>query len=214
LQCDNGCFSSFPAGCARQVEEETEGKERASTKKKTTKCLPSYGYVKQKRSEKVLPLAVVFVEVPFSELCLKLENSTTQVLVTGGGGFLGRYLVSKLQKKRILNEHLVESITVLDCRGEQTQEDCGPSIKLFPNAPTPAGAVKVENWTANITDKKAIREAMLACTGNKGLPQQFAVFHLASIMSGQGEEDFDKCVAVNIEGELSGPSGRVSTEDK
>jgi len=123
------------------------------------------------------------------------------VLVTGGGGFLGRYLVSKLQKRRILNEHIVESITVLDCKGEQTQEDCGPSIKLFPNTPAPAGAVRVENWVANITDRKAIMEAMLAITGNQGMPQQLAIFHLASIMSGQGEEDFDKCVSVNIEGE-------------
>jgi hypothetical protein len=31
--------------------------------------------------------------------------------------------------------------------------------------------------------------------------QQVTVFHLASVMSGEGEADFEKCYRVNVEGQ-------------
>jgi len=48
--------------------------------------------------------------------------------------------------------------------------------------------------TGNITDKKTVDSLFI---GSKG---QVSIFHLASIMSGEGELNFDKCLSVNLDG--------------
>jgi nucleoside-diphosphate-sugar epimerase len=49
---------------------------------------------------------------------------TTRVVVTGGGGFLGRYLIQTLLRRRVVAGSVVDSIAVLDA-GRDTQAICG-----------------------------------------------------------------------------------------
>jgi len=109
-----------------------------------------------------------------------------KVLITGGTGFIGSQLA-----KRIL---ALGSLTGTSGKKEPVDE-----ILLFdvvlPAKPIPGlDDKRIKIQAGDISDKKTI----------SGLIDRadISVFHLASIVSGEGEKDFDLAMRVNLDGHL------------
>lgn len=102
-----------------------------------------------------------------------------RVLITGGGGFLGVKLARALAKQgRIRGREITHMV----------QAD------LF--APEPVAApFKVEGLALDIADRAAVDAAFAA--------RPDAVFHLAAVVSGQAEAEFDIGLRVNLHGTLN-----------
>jgi len=98
-----------------------------------------------------------------------------KIIITGGGGFLGSQLSQKLLERGTWCGKAISEIVLLDAffRGE------------------PADA-RVKQVTGDIGD----RATVFAATGSKF----DAVFHLASMVSGECEERFDDAMRVNLDG--------------
>ena len=99
-----------------------------------------------------------------------------KILITGGGGFLGFRLARTLLARGTLGGKAISGITLLD--------------GAFP--PGVEGMQKVKSVTGDVSDEKTIAGV---CT-----PDTDAVFHLAAVVSGQAESDFDLGMRVNLKG--------------
>ena len=98
------------------------------------------------------------------------------VLITGGGGFLGFRLARALLARGRLGGRAISSITLLD--------------GAFPEAAAKEPRLKAVN--GDVADAKVIAEV---CP-----PDTDAVFHLAAVVSGAAEADFDLGMRVNLKG--------------
>jgi nucleoside-diphosphate-sugar epimerase len=101
-----------------------------------------------------------------------------KILITGGGGMLGQKLIAGLAKVGSLNGKKIESITVVDAY-KQSQALDGFDFKIT-------------SKIVDITDR-AECDAMIAEKPN-------LIFHLAAIVSGEAESDFEKGYRVNVDG--------------
>ena len=101
-----------------------------------------------------------------------------KILITGGGGMLGQKLIAGLAKVGSLNGKKIESITVVDAY-KQSQ-----ALEGFD--------FKITSKIVDITDR-AECEAMIA-------EKPDVIFHLAAIVSGEAESDFEKGYRVNVDG--------------
>lgn len=99
-----------------------------------------------------------------------------KILITGGGGFIGSRLAKALLERGKLGGTAISRITLLD--------------GAFPVAP-PKDA-RLEAVSGDVSDPKTIEKAVSADTG--------AVFHLAAVVSGAAEADFDLGMRVNLKG--------------
>jgi nucleoside-diphosphate-sugar epimerase len=105
------------------------------------------------------------------------------VLITGGAGFLGTQLAREILRRGHLHlagigETAVTSLTLAD----------------FATA-TPLSLAtdgRVRRMTIDIGDPASLATALS--------PDTQVVFHLAAMVSGQGERDFDGCIRTNLEG--------------
>lgn len=97
-----------------------------------------------------------------------------KVVVTGGGGFLGLRLASALLARGALGGRAITQIVLLDA--------------AFPEG-GPEGA---ERMAGDISDPAALQRALPDDTD--------VVFHLAAVVSGAAEADFDLGMRVNLEG--------------
>lgn len=97
------------------------------------------------------------------------------ILITGGGGFLGSQLCQLILSRGNLCGAPVESITLLD------------AFFRAPNADA-----RVKQITGDIGD----RDTVFSAVGKK----MDAIFHLASMVSGECEERFDDALRVNLDG--------------
>jgi nucleoside-diphosphate-sugar epimerase len=101
-----------------------------------------------------------------------------KILITGGGGMLGQKLIAGLAKVGSLNGKKIESISVVDAY-KQSQALDGFDFKIT-------------SKIVDITDRKEC-EAMIA-------EKPDVIFHLAAIVSGEAESDFEKGYRVNVDG--------------
>jgi nucleoside-diphosphate-sugar epimerase len=126
------------------------------------------------------------------------------VIITGGGGFLGHQLCEKLlQVRQLVNSSGVsvpiERVVLLDSHFSRSA-DLG----------APDSAIRVERVVGSVEDRRSIDEVL------SGRPDT-SIFHLASMVSGECEERFDDALRVNLQGGLNifeaarklGPTCRV-----
>src|SRR6185295_6941047 len=99
-----------------------------------------------------------------------------KILITGGGGFLGFRLARTLLARGTLGGKPISGITLLD--------------GAFP--PGADKLQKVRAVTGDVSDANTIASV---CT-----PDTDAVFHLAAVVSGAAESDFDLGMRVNLKG--------------
>jgi nucleoside-diphosphate-sugar epimerase len=104
-----------------------------------------------------------------------------KVIITGGGGFLGSQLCQQLLRRRSLvgpsgKPEAIREIILFDAR--------------FPQPPADS---RVSLVTGDISNRDAVFGAI-------GADASVAIFHLASMVSGECEERFDDALRVNLDG--------------
>jgi D-erythronate 2-dehydrogenase len=99
------------------------------------------------------------------------------ILITGAAGMIGRKLTERLGKEGALAGKPIDKLTLLDVIGP-------PKPEVFPG--------KVETVAADLS---MLAEAAKAIAGRPDV-----IFHLAGVVSGEAELDFDKGYRVNLEG--------------
>jgi nucleoside-diphosphate-sugar epimerase len=99
------------------------------------------------------------------------------ILITGAAGMIGRKLVARLVAAGELNGRPIERLTLIDVGAPQKPEKFHGSV---------------DARAADIADAAAARAAIA------GRPD--AIFHLAAVVSGEAETDFEKGVHVNLDG--------------
>jgi nucleoside-diphosphate-sugar epimerase len=99
-----------------------------------------------------------------------------KILITGGGGFIGSRLTKSLLERGSLGGQSISRITLLD--------------GAFPVAPPKDP--RLEAVTGDVADAETLARVASADTA--------AVFHLAAVVSGAAEADFDLGMRVNLKG--------------
>jgi len=99
-----------------------------------------------------------------------------KILITGGGGFLGFKLAKTLLARGQLGSRKISAITLLD--------------GAFPPAAAQEKGLKAV--VGDVSDAKTIAQVCI--------PDTEAVFHLAAVVSGAAEADFDLGMRVNLQG--------------
>ena len=99
------------------------------------------------------------------------------ILITGAAGMIGRKLVARIVAEGALNGRPIEKLTLIDVVAPPKPEKCSG---------------KVDAAAADIADPAAVRAAVA------GRPN--VIFHLAGVVSGEAELDFDKGMRVNLDG--------------
>ena len=102
-----------------------------------------------------------------------------KILVTGAGGMIGRKLVERLAKDKSLNDKAIEAVTLVD----------------VVDSPIPDGAPAQINFKAIVSD---FSEKGVAATLMHERPD--VIFHLAAIVSGDAEANFEKGYKINFNG--------------
>src|SRR5580698_1092812 len=99
------------------------------------------------------------------------------ILITGAAGMIGRKLVARLVASGALNGKPIDKLTLIDVSAPQKPQGFTGSV---------------ESSAADIADAAAARAAVA------GRPD--VIFHLAAVVSGEAELDFEKGVHVNFDG--------------
>jgi nucleoside-diphosphate-sugar epimerase len=99
------------------------------------------------------------------------------ILITGAAGMIGRKLVARLVEDGALNGTPIQTLTLIDVGAP-------PKPEKFSG--------KVETAAADIADPGAAQKALA------GRPE--VIFHLAGVVSGEAEIDFEKGMRVNLDG--------------
>ncbi len=104
-----------------------------------------------------------------------------KIIITGGGGFLGSQLARKLLQRGELTgpsgaPERIEQVVLLDAFFHR-----------------PAEEARVRQITGDISDRATVFAAI-------GRDAATAIFHLASMVSGECEERFDDALRVNLDG--------------
>ena len=102
-----------------------------------------------------------------------------RVLITGGAGFLGKALAARLLQRGHLSaggrDEPVDGITLVDVVPAEGLNDA-----------------RIAQVTGDISERRLLERAV------DGKPA--SIFHLAAVVSGQAEADFDLGMRVNLDG--------------
>jgi D-erythronate 2-dehydrogenase len=99
------------------------------------------------------------------------------ILITGAAGMIGRKLTTRLVTDGALNGQPIDKLTLIDV--------------VVPQRPEKFSG-EVETLAVDISDATAVRAAIA------GRPD--VIFHLAGVVSGEAELDFEKGMRVNLDG--------------
>ena len=99
------------------------------------------------------------------------------ILITGAAGMIGRKLVARLVTDGALNGKPIDKLTLIDVSAPQKPQGFAGSVA---------------SSAADVADPAAARAAVA------GRPD--VIFHLAAVVSGEAELDFEKGVHVNLDG--------------
>ena len=104
-----------------------------------------------------------------------------KVIITGGGGFLGSQLATKILNKGTLagpsgKQEAVEQMVLIDA-----------------HFPAPQTDERIQEITGDISEKDVIESAIGGAT-------DVSIFHLASMVSGECEERYNDAIRVNLDG--------------
>ena len=99
------------------------------------------------------------------------------ILITGAAGMIGQKLTARLIAAKALNDQPIERLTLLDVSSPQRPESFAAHVKTM---------------GADIADAAAARAAIADWPD--------VIFHLAAVVSGEAELDFEKGVHVNFDG--------------
>jgi D-erythronate 2-dehydrogenase len=105
------------------------------------------------------------------------STKNVQILVTGAAGMIGRKLTERLGKEGALGGKPIDKLTLLDVVSPAKQEN-------FKG--------KAETVAANLASPGEAAKAIAA--------RPDVIFHLAGVVSGEAELDFDKGYRVNLDG--------------
>ena len=98
------------------------------------------------------------------------------ILITGAAGMIGRKLTARLVESSKLNGQPIEKLTLIDTSAPERPEKFAGIVGTF---------------AADISDPPVIHAAVA------GRPD--VIFHLAAIVSGEAELDFEKGVRINLD---------------
>ena len=101
-----------------------------------------------------------------------------KITILGGGGFLGQKLGRALAETGTLRGQPISRLALADIAPPATVD-----------APFP-----VETGTVDVTDANAVSEAVAGSD---------VIYHLAAIVSGQAEQEFDTGMAINLQGSIN-----------
>lgn len=104
-----------------------------------------------------------------------------KVLIIGAAGMVGRNLTEKLLKSGLAGDQKITGLTLFDAVSSDS-----------PNGPAAQSVVQVREETGDISDLKVVQQLIA------GRPD--LIFHLAAIVSGEAEADFDKGYRINLDG--------------
>ena len=99
------------------------------------------------------------------------------ILITGAAGMVGRKLTARLLVDKALNGRPIEKLTLLDASAPQRPDIGGPPVEAL---------------TADLADPAIAPKAIA------GRPD--VIFHLAAVVSGEAELDFEKGMRANFDG--------------
>jgi nucleoside-diphosphate-sugar epimerase len=104
-----------------------------------------------------------------------------KVIITGGGGFLGSQLATKILDKGTLTgpsgeQETIEQMALIDTHFAAPQTD-----------------KRIQEITGDISEKDVIESAIGGAT-------DVSIFHLASMVSGECEERYNDAIRVNLDG--------------
>jgi len=105
-----------------------------------------------------------------------------RVVITGGAGFLGKLLAQKILVRGQLN----------DARGELREVSELVLVDMTAAQDEPWLAdIRVSQVVGDVADRSVLTRALTPATGS--------IFHLAAVVSGQAEADFDIGMRVNVD---------------
>ena len=123
------------------------------------------------------------------------QNEKLRVIITGGTGFIGQLVARAILQKGSLLVHQASGGEVEAAVSEIVLADVGRPAQLMFAELEDSSTCTVR--LGDISDPSFCRSLF------EGVDGPVSIFHFGAVMSGQGEQDFDLVMRVNLHGTLS-----------